>query len=330
MAQNHMISRRILLAAAPGLIAGTLPAVRGHAAGSFEAFLGGVREEALRSGVSRATLDTAFRGLQPDQKVIDLDKKQPEFTMTWADYQARVVSDLRITNGRAAAKANAGLLEAIETKFGVDARPVTGIWGLESNYGTKTGNFQVIRALATLSWEGRRRNFFRAELLAALKILENGDIPVAQMTGSYAGAMGQPQFMPTSFVRLAVDFDGDGRKDIWNSRADALASIANYLQKAGWHDGESWGQEVRLPPNLPVFLIGRNNRRPLAAWRDMGVQLLGPARPGSDAPSAILQPDGQGQTAYITYANFHAIRRYNPSDFYALAVGLIGDRILGG
>lgn len=324
-----MISRRSLVAAIPAAIAGISLARQARAAGSFESFLGGIREEALRSGVSRYTLDQAFRGIQPDQKVIELDRKQPEFTMTWADYRNRVITQTRIASGQTVTAENRGLLADIEKRFGVDRRTITGIWGLESNYGTRTGGYSVIRALATLAWEGRRAKFFRSELLAALRILENGDISVAGMTGSYAGAMGQPQFMPTSFVRLAVDFDGDGRKDIWSSRADALASIANYLQKAGWREGESWGQEVTLPANLPSFHLGRNNRRSLDQWLGMGVQLLGKPRTGSEAPSAILQPDGQGQPAYLVYANFQAIRRYNPSDFYALAVGLIGDEILG-
>jgi len=324
-----MISRRSLVATFPAVVAGISSLPVAHAAGSFESFLGGIREEALRSGVSRATLDQALRGIQPDQKVIELDRKQPEFTLTWAQYRTRVITQTRVASGQSVAMENQDLLAEIEKRFGVDRRAITGIWGLESNYGTRTGTYSVIRALATLAWDGRRAKFFRAELLAALRILESGDTTVAGMTGSYAGAMGQPQFMPTSFVRLAVDFDGDGRKDIWNSRADALASIANYLQKAGWRVGESWGQEVVLPANLPSSLVGRNVRRTLDQWFTMGVQLLGQPRPGSEVPSAILQPDGQGQPAYLVYANFHAIRRYNPSDFYALAVGLIGDEILG-
>ncbi|MSP04822.1 MAG: lytic murein transglycosylase [Acetobacteraceae bacterium] len=322
-----MLTRRFLLATPPALMAPAILVTPSRAQGNFQTFLGGIREEAQRHDVSRATLDQAFANIQPNPKVIALDRKQPEFTMTWEQYHARVISDQRIADGRAARQANAALLRSIEERFGVDPRVVAGIWGLESHFGTKTGGFQVIEAVATLAWEGRRASFFRAELLAALRILENRDIAIANMSGSYAGAMGQPQFMPTSFLRLAVDFDGDGRKDIWNSRPDALASIANYLQKSGWIRGESWGQKVLLPTNLPTTIVGRNNRRSLNDWRNMGIQLLEKPRAGSTAPSAIIQPDGQGNPAFLIYKNFDAIKRYNPSDFYALAVGLIGDQI---
>jgi membrane-bound lytic murein transglycosylase B len=317
-----MISRRILLAASVAVAA--RPA---HAQGNFQNFLAGVRADARKSGISAATLDRAFAGIQPNQKVIELDRKQPEFTMTWEQYRARVISDQRIADGRAAVRANTALLQSIHGRFGVDPRVIVGIWGLESNFGTKTGGFHVIEALATLAWEGRRAAFFRSELMAALKILEAGDITVARMTGSYAGAMGQPQFMPTSFVRLAVDFDGDGKRDIWNSRADALGSIANYLQKSGWKDGEAWGQEVTVPANFPAGL-GRDNRKPVSEWLAMGVRpASGPLRARNDAAAAVIQPDGAGGQAFLVFGNFAAIRRYNPSDFYATAVGLIGDQV---
>lgn len=322
-----MVKRRHLFAALPALMAPAILPVPASAQSNFQTFLGGIREEAQRHGISRAILDQAFANLQPNPRVIQLDRKQPEFTMTWDQYRARVISDQRIADGRIAARGNAALLRSIQDKFGVDSRVIAGIWGLESHFGTKTGGFHVIEALATLAFDGRRASFFRAELLAALRILENHDISVDRMTGSYAGAMGQPQFMPTSFTRLAVDFDGDGRKDIWNSRADALASIANYLQKSGWKKGESWGQEVVLPTNLPTSLVGRNHRRSLTDWRNMGIQLIGEPHADSAAISAIIQPDGQGKPAFLVYTNFAAIRRYNPSDFYALAVGLIGDQI---
>lgn len=317
-----MITRRILMVATPALLA--LPAM---AQGNFQTFLAGVRNDARKAGVSVATLDRAFAGIQPNQRVIELDRKQPEFTMTWEQYRTRVISDQRIADGKIAVRANAVLLQSIKAKYGVDPRVITGIWGLESNYGTKTGGFHVIEAVATLAWEGRRAAFFRSELMAALKILEAGDITVARMTGSYAGAMGQPQFMPTSFVRLAVDFDGDGKRDIWNSRADALGSIANYLQKSGWKDGETWGQEVVLPANFPAGL-GRDNRKPVSEWLAMGVRPVGgQARARADAPAAVIQPDGAAGQAFLVFTNFTAIRRYNPSDFYATAVGLIGDQV---
>lgn len=321
-----MLTRRILLAATPVVLA-----VPARAQGNFQTFLAGVRADARKAGVSAATLDRAFAGIQPNQRVIELDRKQPEFTMTWEQYRTRVISDQRIAEGKQMVRANAVLLQSIKARYGVDPRVLIGIWGLESNYGTKTGGFHVIEALATLAWEGRRAAFFRSELMAALKILEAGDITVARMTGSYAGAMGQPQFMPTSFVRLAVDFDGDGKRDIWNSRADALGSIGNYLQKSGWKDGETWGQEVLLPPNFPAG-GGRDNRKPVSEWLAMGVRPVGgqggnQARARADAPAAVIVPDGPTGQAFLVFANFTAIRRYNPSDFYATAVGLIGDQV---
>jgi membrane-bound lytic murein transglycosylase B len=203
---------------------------------------------------------------------------------------------------------------------------VVAVWGLETNYGGFTGGFNVIEALATLAWDGRRAEFFRKELLAALRILEQGDVALDRMRGSYAGAMGHPQFMPTSFERLAVDFDGDGRRDIWNDRPDALASIANYLARNGWRSDEPWGREVILPPGFDPANAGRDNRRPLRAWAAMGVAPAnGAALPEIDA--AILLPGGIGGQAFAVYGNFDAIRRYNPSDYYALVIGLLSDQV---
>jgi membrane-bound lytic murein transglycosylase B len=329
-----MLHRRTALLAAPALAA--LPAhapARAQDQPRFEAFLNGVRQEARRAGISQATLDRAFAGLKPNPRVIELDRRQPEFTLTWDEYRARVISDQRIQEGRAQFRANAALLRRIQESYGVDPRVIVGIWGLESNYGTKTGGFHVIEALATLAWEGRRAQFFRAELMAALRILQAGDITAQTMTGSYAGAMGQPQFMPTSFVRLAVDFDGDGKRDIWHSRADALGSIANYLARSGWKPRETWGQEAILPGNFDLAAAGRDNRRPLGEWLRAGIRPVGPARAPAEAQAAIVAPDGRklglASAAYLVYGNFAAIRRYNPSDFYALAVGLLGDQVAG-
>jgi membrane-bound lytic murein transglycosylase B len=324
--EKKMLTRRLLLAgAASGFAASSRAAPE-----SFQAFLGGVRTEARRAGISAATLDRAFAELHPNPRVIELDRKQPEFVLTWEQYRTRVISDQRIADGKIAWRQNFPLLQSIHGRYGVDPRVIIGIWGLESNFGTKTGGFQVIEALATLAWEGRRAAFFRGELMAALKILEHGDISPARMTGSYAGAMGQPQFMPSSYLRLAVDFDGDGRRDIWNSRADALGSIGNYLQKSGWRDGETWGQEILLPDGFSGE-TGRDHRRPLGEWLRQGIKPVGEkplAR--AETPAAIILPDGatdHGGAAFFAYGNFGAIRRYNPSDFYALAVGLIGDQV---
>ena len=269
-------------------------------------------------------LDAAFAGVTPNEKVIEKDQKQVEFTMTWARYRALVISDKRISDGRAAVAANRALFGQVEERFRVGAPVIAGIWGLESSFGVDTGNYKVIEALATLAWAGRRSTFFREELMAALRILNNGDIAPARMTGSYAGAMGQPQFMPSSYLRLAVDFDGDGRRDIWTSKPDVLASIANFLAHSGWRAGETWGQPVRVPAGLPA--PGREVKRPLAEWTRQGViPASGRWAASGDMPSALLAPDGAGTETFLVYNNFTAIRRYNPSDFYAIAVGLIGD-----
>ena len=325
-----MQTRRIFLAAT---LAGAAlaPLAGARAADSFQGFLNGVRAEARKQGISAATLDIAFRGIAANPKVLERDRSQAEFTMTWDRYRALVINDQRVVNGREAWKQNRTLLGEVQSRYGVDPRVIVGIWGLESSFGTSTGSFNVIESLATLAWDGRRATFFRAELLAALKILEAGDISPARMTGSYAGAMGQPQFMPTSYVRLAVDFDGDGKRDIWNDRADVFGSIANYLAKSGWRPNEAWGVRAVVAAGFDPSLAGREQRRSPAEWGRLGVRADGRFWPGADAPAALVLPDGANGAAngeaFLVGANFFAIRRYNPSDFYALGVALLGDLV---
>jgi membrane-bound lytic murein transglycosylase B len=320
-----MPTRRLVLAAA-------LPAVlaaRAHAATTgFAAFLATLRVDARRAGISQATLDRAFAGIAPNQKVLERDRHQPEFSMTWAQYRALLITDKRIDAGRAAVRDNRALLSAVQQRFAVTPGVITGIWGLESSFGTQTGDFHVVEALATLAWDGRRASFFRPELIAALKILDHGDVTPARMTGSYAGAMGQPQFMPTSFLRYAVDFEGNGRRDIWTSRPDVLGSIANYLAQSGWRGDATWGQPVVLPAGFDSTVSGHDAKRPLDAWARAGLRPAdGRWRATADTATALLLPDGPGGEAFAAYPNFTAIRRYNPSDFYALAVGLLGDAV---
>jgi membrane-bound lytic murein transglycosylase B len=327
-----MLTRRSLLSAAAIPLAAGTPLwpsrVRAAAASSFPAFLDGVRAQAQRSGISPTILRQALAGIQPNAKVLELDQHQPEFTMTWEQYRARIVSNQRILDGRMAWQHNRPLLQVIQSRFGVDPGVVVGIWGLESNFGTKTGGFNVVEALATLAWEGRRASFFRSQLMDSLRILDRRDITPQRMTGSWAGAMGQPQFMPDSYLRYAVDFDGDGRRDIWDSRADTLGSIANYLARSGWRAGEPWGQPVIVPAGFDASETGRERRRSLGEWMRMGVRRPdGSAFARPDATGALVLPDGADGQAFMVYANFGAIRRYNPSDFYALAVGLLGDAV---
>ena len=318
-----MLTRRIFAGSIPAVLA-----VPAWAADSFQTFLAGLRLEALRSGVGAGTLDRALTGVQPNQKVLDHYNHQPEFTLSWAQYRALVVTDQRAQAGRAAVQHNAALIQAVENRYGVGSGVVVGIWGLESSFGEKMGDYSVIGALATLAWKTRRAAFFRSELLAALRILDAGDITPGRMTGSYAGAMGQPQFMPTSYLRYAVDFEGNGRRDIWTSKADSLASIANYLANSGWRTGQGWGEQIGVPASFDPALAGRDNRRPVAEWARMGVRRLdGGALRLSELQAAVLLPDGVAGDAFLAYPNFAAIRRYNPSDYYAIAVGLIGDAV---
>jgi len=338
-----MFRRTLITTAVPAWLAGTAPFARAQTApraappqaapdparlASFRAFLVSMRTEASRAGITSATLDRAFAGLQPNQGVIDRDRHQPEFTLTWARYRALVISDQRIANGRAALQRLRPLMARIHDRYGVSPGVIMGIWGLESSFGTELGNFHVVEALATLAWDGRRASFFRGELLAALRILNHGDVSPGRMTGSYAGAMGQPQFMPSAYLRYAVDFEGNGRRDIWTSVPDTLASIANYLADSGWRAGGTWGQAVTLSPSFPTRDTGRSFRRPVGDWVRDGVRSAdGRPLASADTEAALILPDGPGGDAFLAYGNFAAIRRYNPSDYYAIAVGLIGDGI---
>jgi membrane-bound lytic murein transglycosylase B len=315
-----MITRRLAVSAALASLA--VPAEA--AAGGFAAFLAGLRAEAARDGISPRIVRAALDGLTPNADVLRLDRHQPEFTLTWAQYRARVLPDRRLAAARDHYGRNATLLTEVGQHFGVDPRIVVGIWGLESGFGANTGGFSVVQALATLAYDGRRAGFFRGELLKALRILDNGDIAPRAMTGSYAGAMGQPQFMPSAYLSYAVDYDGDGKRDIWTNRADIFGSVANYLARCGWRAGEPWGQPVRLPNNY-AGPSGRDQMRPLGSWQADGLRRAdGTAFSRGDVRGALVLPDGASGEAFLVYHNFHVIRRYNPSDYYALAVGLLG------
>ncbi len=337
--------RRVLLAAAPVLIAANAFAaerppsrpVKHPAAppkappgdGSFEAYVLGVKDEARRKGMGEAMLNRAFANVRMNQRVIDLDRHQPEFTMTWETYRTRIVSQDRVTKGRELYARHRDLIGAVSSRYGVSPGVLMGIWAIESNYGASTGGFNVIEALTTLAWEGRRGAFFRSELMDALKILDHGDITPERMTGSYAGAMGQTQFMPDSFLRYAVDYSGNGRRDIWGDLGDVFGSTANYISREGWRPGFGWGQEVVLPASFDATSAGRENRRPLADWMRAGVRGLND-RIGAppETLAAVVLPGGATGPGYLAFhPNFQAIRRYNPSDFYCISVGMLGDAV---
>lgn len=319
-----MIKRRTTLAAF--LTIAVAPAL---AQDSFGAFIQGVKADARRQGIREATLANAFAGVVPNQKVIELDRRQPEFNLTWPQYRARVLPDSRLQAARQHFIEEQPLLQKVQARYGVDGGTMIGIWGIESAFGVNKGNYRLTEALTTLAWEGRRAAYFRKELLNALKILDAGDVSVARLTGGYAGAMGQPQFMPSSYLQYAVDFDGDGRRDIWDSKPDVFGSMGNYLARNGWRAGEPWGQPVRVPPRL--ISGGRDDRRPLGDWMRAGVVREDGSRfSRSDISAGLVLPDGADPgEGYLVYPNFGALRRYNPSDFYALAVGLLGDAAAG-
>lgn len=294
--------------------------------GDFEQFLNGVRAEARRGGISQATLQRAFAGLRPNQRVIELDRKQSEAVLTWEEYRERIVSPTRIENGRRVFAENRALLDRIGARYNVSPRAVVAIWGMETNYGANTGNIGVVEALATLAWEGRRASYFRTELLSALRILDAGHVSPERMRGSWAGAMGHPQFMPSNFEKLAVDFDGDNRRDIWDSRADALGSIAHYLSHHGWRGGEPWGLEVQPPGSLEGY--DSDTKRPLREWARLGFRRVdGSPLPGGEVEMALVQPSRSAGKAFLGGHNLRVIRRYNSPVNYGLAVGLLSDRV---
>jgi membrane-bound lytic murein transglycosylase B len=312
--------RRAILASLPA--ATLLP---GWArASDFNSFLAALQARAARDGIPESVIDSTTSGLVPNADVLQLDKHQPEFTLTWAQYSSRVLNAGRVTQGRVTAQSSAGVLSAVTSQYGVDPGPLLGIWGIETNYGTTQGDFGVIDALTTLAWD-RQSSFFGGQVISAMRIIANGDAPADKLIGSYAGAMGQPQFMPSVYLSTAVAFSGSGRPDIWSSDADTLASMANYLVKAGWQPGLPSSEPVLAPAGIDVSQTGRELVRTIGYWEGLGVQRLPGARNLPTATSAaLLLPDGAGGQAFLIYGNFRVIRKYNPSDYYALAVGALG------
>lgn len=299
-------------------------------ASDFQTWLNGVRQEALARGVSEPILEAALGGVEPIPRVLELDQRQPEFVDTFLNYLDRRVTPERVQEGRELLRAHGKLLASISGKYDVPAHVLVAFWGLETHYGKFLGPHPVPAALATLAYDPRRGGFFRAQLLDALDILQAGHIAPEDMKGSWAGAMGQLQFMPSTFQAYAVDGDGDGRKDLWNSLPDAFASAANYLHQLGWRGGELWGREVRLPEGFDWDLANLNTRKPVSAWRKLGVTRAdGKPLPRADMPGAILLPQGHAGPAFLVYRNFHAILTWNRSINYALAVGHLADRLIG-
>ena len=298
----------------------------------FAEFVKGVWPDAEARGVKRQTFDAAFAGVKAIPGVIELDRHQPEFSLTFEQYLARVAPRSRIIKGRNRLAENRDLLTRIGRKFGVQPRFIVALWGIETDFGRVTGGFSVIASLATLAFDGRRSKYFRGELLNALEILEQGHITPKAMVGSWAGAMGQSQFMPSSFKAYAIDGDGDGKRDIWDSKADVFSSAANYLASVGWRDDQTWGRRVKLPDGFDLGLASLKSSKKLGAWQALGVR----SHDGSDLParqlkaSLVLAEDGKAERAYLVYGNYRSILHWNRSTFFALTVGALADGIGGG
>ncbi len=329
---NRLLPRSIPLSLALAALLNAAPALATD--DEFATCLARLRADAASNGLPPSAFDTWTARLQPDMSVLGFLDAQPEFVTPIWDYLAGLVDDERIADGRAMLERHGETLAAVEIAYGVDRATVAAVWGVESNYGRTLGSRPLLTSLATLSCFGRRQNYFRSEFYAALKIAEAGDVAPERLVGSWAGAFGQTQFMPSTFARLAVDFDGDGRRDLADSVPDALASTANFLQRANWRDDEPWGFEVKLPPNFDSAKSGRRNKHPLADWAARGIRridgapLQNAATPG-ETPTALLLPAGPQGPAFLVTRNFDALYSYNAAESYALAIALLSDRLRG-
>jgi len=298
---------------------------------TFAAWLADFRRRALAAGHNEAATNAVLDGLEPNARVVELDGDQPEFVRPIWEYLDSAVSESRITNGTERGGQTATILAALEERYAIDRAYLVALWGLESAYGGYIGDFDAPRSLATLAWEGRRRALFERELLAVIDIVASGDADRGDFTSGWAGALGQTQFMPTAFIRYAVDFDGDGKKNIWSNRGDALASAANYVSDHGWRQGEPWGAEVRVPSSYD-YASADGRRRSVGGWAVSGLvradgEPWGPTEQFMQAK--LLLPAGANGPAFLTFANFEVFKRYNNSTSYALAAGLLGDALAG-
>jgi membrane-bound lytic murein transglycosylase B len=301
-------------------------------AADFQGCLDGLETRAREAGVDRELLASVLPGLKPQERVISLDREQPEFVQTFPEYLSKRVTPQRVQRGRELLAEHSGYLEGLAQRYGVPAQYLVAFWGLETNYGGYLGRMPTLDSLATLACDERRSDFFAAEFVAAMQLLEREDLQPEAMQGSWAGAVGHTQFMPSSYLRYAVDGDGDGKVDLWRSERDALASGANFLRSLGWQPGLRWGREVRVTDQAAYELaLGRSDSRPLADWARVGVRRAdGSALPAASVSAALILPAGHSGPAFLVYDNFEVILRWNRSESYALAVGHLADRIAGG
>ncbi len=307
-----------------------LPAgAQDSASDDFSTWLLSLKSEAMESGLNGDVVNRALDGVQPIERVIELDRRQPEFSLTFSKYLSGAISDKRVAQGKELLIKHRELLSSVSQKFGVQPRFLIAFWGLETNFGQYFGAFPLVGALATLAHDKRRAKFFRAQLLAALQIMSEGDIPV-DVKSSWAGAMGNFQFIPTTYLDSAIDGDGDGRRDLWGSLDDAFSSAANYLSRSGWNPELTWGREVQLPNGFDFALAGLDTTKSLAEWQTLGVRRAdGQNLPGVEVSGSIIVPSGHRGPAFMVYSNFNAIMTWNRSIFYAIAIGHLSDRIIG-
>ncbi len=330
-----MISRRLLpllaLLAVPALDAQPAPAAPTADPAAYRACLAEIRPDALKRGVQGAVYDTQTANLSPDATVLPLLDAQPEFKTPIWDYMASLVDQERIDDGMAAMQTWKDDLARAQKQYGVDVATIAAVWGVESNFGQNLGGRPLLTSLSTLSCFGRRQAYFRGEFFSTLRILQDEHVPAERLNGSWAGAFGQTQFMPSTYLRLAVDFDGDGRRDLVDSVPDALGSTANFLKQAGWQPGLGWGFEVKLPENMDTSNAGRKNKKPMSAWAAQGVRRAdGSALPDGDTSVGLLLPAGPRGPAFLVTRNFDAIYSYNAAESYALAIAHLSDRLRGG
>ena len=322
-----MIRHLLLAMIATAGVAAALPA---SAQADFRSCLSGLRSQAAAKGISGEAFDVATRGIQPDLKILELMNSQPEFKTEIWDYLSALVDDQRVQDGSAAMRQWGKALANAEARFGVDRYVIAGVWGVESDFGQNFGDRPLVQSLSTLScYAPRRQAYFTGELMATLKIVQDGDIDPGSLKGSWAGAFGHTQFMPSTFQRLAVDGDGDGHRDVVNSVPDAVASTANFLKKAGWVNGLPWGYEVRLPSSFNPSLAGRKKKRDLASWAAMGVTRVDGRPLSGNYAAAIIIPAGVNGPAFIVTKNFDAVYSYNAAESYGLAIAILGDRLKG-
>ncbi len=299
------------------------------ASANFEQWVSDFKQRALAQGIPQGLLDDTLDGLPELPRVIELDRRQPGQVMSFVKYRQNIAPSSRINKAKDRYSQNRSILEQVSNRYSVDPGVIVALWGVESDFGRNPGTFPIISALATLAYEGRRGEFFEKELLAALQIVAEGHIDHQSLQGSWAGAMGQVQFMPSTFLHYAEDFDQDGRKDIWNNIDDALASAANYLSRSGWKQGQSWGGQAQLPESIDENLIGLDHLLSLKEWRNRGVKLMEGGDALEDAQEAsLILPDGPSGPAFLVFENYRVLRRWNRSTSFALTVGYLADQIV--